>query len=147
MARSPHVVLDDRLLIEELLVGLRRSRRRVELHTTSYWYYRACRAAAAGAGGHLSGPFLQLAAAEQERAILSLLELRDDIGLPGPRATVPLMVAVAARHPKLNLLSLEAVALGHHLQATVWLSVESAAGVLPDVLDNEGIAWETVAIA
>ena len=66
MASSRKVVLDDRLLIEELLVGLRKARRRVELHTTSYWYYRACRAAAAGAGGYLSGPFEQLAAAEQK---------------------------------------------------------------------------------
>lgn len=30
------------------------------LHTTIYWYYRACRADVLGAGGHLSGPFQQL---------------------------------------------------------------------------------------
>ena len=147
MASPRQVILDDRLLIEELLVGLRRTRRRVDLHTTSYWYYRACRAASAGAGGHLSGPFEQLAAGEQERAILSLLELRDDIGLPDPRATIPLMVDVAARHPRLNLLNLEAVALARFLPGTVWLSEESAAGVLPAVLGGEGIAWNTVATA
>jgi hypothetical protein len=147
MASPRLVVLDDRLLIEELLVGLRRTRRRVELHTTSYWYYRACRAASAGAGGHLSGPFEQLATGEQERAILSLLELREDIGLPDPRLTVPLIVEVAARHPRLNLLNLEAVALARCLSGAVWLSEESAAGLLPAVLDAEGIAWETLAIA
>jgi hypothetical protein len=147
MASPRRVVLDDRLLIEELLVGPRRTRRRIDLHTTSYWYYRACRAASAGAGGHLSGPFEQLAGGEQERAILSLLELRDDIGLPDPRVTVPLMVEVAARHPRLNLLNLEAVALARCLSGTVWLSEESAAGLLPEVLDAEGISWETVAIA
>ena len=146
MASPRQVVLDDRLLIEELLVGLGKARRRVELHTTTYWYYRACRAAAAGAGGYLSGPFEQLAAAEQERAILSLLELRDDIGLPDPRATVPRMVEVAARHPKLNLLNLEAVAFARDSSATVWLSAPSAAGVLPAVLDGEGIPWQTVEV-
>jgi hypothetical protein len=147
MASTRNVVLDDRLLIEELLVGLRRTRRRVELHTTSYWYYRACCAASAGAGGHLSGPFEQLAAGEQEKAILSLLELRDDIGLPDPRLTIPVMVDVAARHPRLNLLNLEAVAFARLLSATVWLSEEGAAGILPAVLAAEEVAWETVAIA
>src|SRR6266542_2338681 len=104
------VLLDDRLLVEELLVGLRPRRRRPTLFTTSYWYCRACRAALAGAGGHLSGPFEQLAEPEQERAILSLLELREDIGLPDPRATVPLMADISRRHSRLNLLNLEAVA-------------------------------------
>ena len=140
-------MLDDRLLIEELLVGLPRTRRRVELHTTSYWYYRACRAAAIGAGGHLSGPFEQLPAGEQEHAILSLLELRDDIGLPDPRRTIPLMVDIAARHARLNLLNLEATALARLLRGTVWLSEESAAGILPAVLADEGIRWATIAIA
>jgi hypothetical protein len=139
-------VLDDRLLIEELLMGLPRTRRRVELHTTSYWYYRACRAAAIGAGGHLSGPFEQLPAGEQEHAIRSLLELRDDVGLPDPRTTIPLMVEIAARHPRLNLLNLEATALARLLRGTVWLSDESAAGILPGVLDDEGVAWATIAI-
>lgn len=147
MASPRNVVLDDRLLIEELLVGLRRPRRPFELHTTSYWYYRACRAAALGAGGHLSGPFEQLPAAEQERAIVSLLELRDDIGLPDARVTVPLMVDIAARHPRLNLLNLEAAALARSLPATVWLSEESAAGILPSVLEGEGVRWTAVAIA
>jgi hypothetical protein len=146
LASPQHVVLDDRLLIEELLVGLRRTRRRIELHTTCYWHYRALRAAAAGAGGHLSGPFEQLATAEQERAVLSLLELPDDIGLPDPRVTVPVMVDLAARHPRLNLLNLEAAALARLLAGTVWLSEESAAGILPTVLAAEGIAWTTITI-
>lgn len=95
----------------------------------------------------MSGPFEQLPAAEQERAIVSLLELRDDIGLPDARATVPLMVDIAARHPRLNLLNLEAAALARSLPATVWLSAESAAGILPTVLEGEGVRWASVAIA
>ena len=66
MAASQPVVVDDRLLIEELLVGLGDSSD-AALHTTSYWYYRACRAAVIGAGGHLSGPFALLDQDEQSR--------------------------------------------------------------------------------
>lgn len=140
------VLLDDRLLIEELLVGIPRGRRRPRLFTTSYWYYRACRAAVAGAGGHLSGPFEQLATPEQERAILSLLELREDIGLPDPRATVPVMADTSRRHGQLNLLNLEAVAVAGLLRATVWLSAPAASGVLPGVLEAEGLRWNVVAL-
>ena len=142
---SDLVVVDDRLLIEELLVGLAREHP-VILHTTSYWYYRACRAAVLGAGGHLSGPFQQLDQAEQERAILSLLELHSDIFLPDSRSSVPRMARIAERHPRLNLLNLEAVAVGQLLPGTVWLSVEAAGGVLPAVLDEEQVAWRTVEI-
>lgn len=137
------LVLDDRLLIEELLVGLDR---RGTCHTTSYWYYRACRAAVVGAGGHLSGPFLGLDDEQQSRAIRSLLALRDDIGLPDPRATVPVMADLSERHPRLNLLNLEATASALVLSATVLLSAEGSQGVLPDVLDTENVAWETVGL-
>lgn len=147
MAAELLVLLDDRLLVEELLAGLRTGRRRPSLFTTSYWYYRACRAAVAGAGGHLSGPFERLPAAEQQRAILSLLELRDDIGLPDPRVTVPAMADLSRRHPNLNLLNLEAAASARLLGAAVWLSEAAASGVLPAVLDAEGVPWTAVAIA
>jgi hypothetical protein len=141
------VVLDDRLLIEELLVGLPEATLGLSLHTTSYWYYRACRAAVVGAGGHLSGPFQELTGNEQGRAILSLVELREDIGLPDPRATVPAMVNIAGRHPRLNLLNLEAVAMARLLTGTIWLSEQASEGILPPVLDAEGIAWRTVSLA
>lgn len=136
------VVLDDRLLIEELLVGI--DRRGARLHTTTYWYYRACRAAVAGAGGHLSGPFRDLSVNEQKRAVGSMLQLPDGIGLSPARSVVPLMVSVTGRHPKLNLLNLEAVATAQLLQATVWLSPEGASGILPAVLDAEELEWETL---
>lgn len=141
------MLLDDRLLIEELLVGLDLGRRRSAIFTTSYWYYRACRAAVAGAGGQLSGPFEQLGAEQQEQAILSLLELRDDIALPDPRETVPVMAQLAGRHPKLNLLNLEAAAAAFTLRAEVWLSPPAAVGVLPGVLEAEGLTWQAIAPA
>ena len=147
MPSVKNVIVDDRLLIEELLVGLRKPRRQGVLHTTGCWYYRACRAAVAGAGGHLSGPFERVASAEQDRAILSLLELRDDIGLPHPRKIVPVMAEIAVRHPRLNLPNVEAVASGVALSATVWLSAQSAEGVLPAVLEAEGVAWAAVTIS
>jgi hypothetical protein len=138
------VIVDDRVLIEELLIGLPKDQ--VVLHTTVYWYYRACRAAVLGAGGHLSGPFERLGEDEQQQAILSLLELRSDISLPDPRPTVPRMARIARRHPLLNLLNLEAVAVGQLLGATLWLSTEGARGVLPEVLDQENVPWQVVTI-
>lgn len=131
--------------MEELLIGLHRGQEQVS--TTSCWYYRACRAAVAGAGGHLSGPFRSLPKDKQQRAIGSLLQLPDEVGLPEPRQVVPLMVGVATRHPKLNLLNVEAVAAAHFFHAAVWLSPEGASGVLPDVLTAENIVWRTVAPA
>jgi hypothetical protein len=141
------VVLDDRLLIEELLVGLGDVAKRKELCTTAYWFYRACRAATLGAGGYLSGPFEDVPAEEQQLAILSLLELRDDIALPNPRTTVPAMAQLAIRHERLNLLNLEAAAFASTARATVWMSAATAAGVLPAVLDAERIPWLVVDVA
>lgn len=143
MATVPAIILDDRLLIEELLVGLDEQGER---HTTTFWYYRACRAAVGGAGGHLSGPFLGLDAAHQATAIRSLLSLPETIGLPDARSTVPVMAELSERHPRLNLLNLEAAATGLVLDATILLSVEAARGVLPEILETENIRWRTVAI-
>ncbi len=119
---------------------------RGNVHTTAYWFYRACRAAVAGAGGHLSGPFLGLDEHRQASAIRSLLSLPDTIGLPEAPATVPVMAELSERHPRLNLLNLEAVAAGLVLDATVLLSVEASKGVLPEILDSESITWRTVEI-
>jgi hypothetical protein len=147
LAARSHAVLDDRLLVEELLLGLPRKRNFPTLHTTTYWYYRASRAAVLGAGGQLSGPFERVGVEEQQRAILSLLELREDIGLPDARLLVPLMVEVSRRHPRLNLLNIEATAAALLISATVWLSAPSAAGVLPSVLEAEGVMWKSVAVS
>jgi hypothetical protein len=73
-----------------------------------------------------------------------MLQLPEEIGLPQSRRVVPLMVAVAGRHPRLNLLNLEAAATAHMLQATIWLSPEAASGILRAVLESEGLDWKTV---
>lgn len=141
-ARARSIVLDDRLLIEEILSGAANGHR----HTTAYWYYRACRAAVGGSGGHLSGPFLGLDVRHQAAAVRSLLVLPETIGLPDPRSTVPVMAELSERHPRLNLLNLEAVAAGLVLEATMLLSIETARGVLPEVLDAENITWQVVEV-
>lgn len=144
MATTPNIVLDDRLLIEELLAGLTEEGKR---HTTTYWYYRACRAAVSGASGHLSGPFLGLDDQRQATAIRSLLVLPDSIGLADPRSTVRVMAKLSERHPRLNLLNLEAAAAGLVLDATMLLSIQATQGVLPEILDAENIRWRSVEIA
>jgi len=138
-----NVVLDDRLLIEEILVGS--SRDGVDLHTTGYWYFRACRAAELGAGGHLSGPFRGLPALEQRIAIDALLHLPDDIEIVSLRDLVPFMVDTARSHPQLNIVNIEVVAAARALGAVAWLSPPSATGVLQHVLDDYDLRWEIVA--
>lgn len=133
------MLIDDRLLIDEILVGLGvRSR---QLMTTTYWYYRAVRAARAAAGGQLSGPFLGLPATLQHEAVGSLLSLPEELLLADARRVVPAMADVAVRHPRLNLLNVEVVAAAIAHRAEVWLSPPSAEGVLPDVLDGERVPW------
>jgi len=138
------VLIDDRLLVAHLTGTRIAGRSKATLHTTTYWYYRACRAAVLGASGQLSGPFEGLSELDQSRAIAAMLQLPDDVGLPDPRVLVPAMVEVASRNPQLNLMNVEAVATARLLDARVLLSPAAAQGVLPPVLDAEGIRWRTV---
>jgi hypothetical protein len=133
------VLLDDRLLVGWLLEGGPNTPR--PLATTSSWWFRACRAAVVGAGGHLSGPFRAVDPDLQEQAVLKLLDLPDAVVLPDARRTVPEMARIARDHPRLNLLNLDAVASAAILDAEVWLSPKAAEGILPGVLDQVGRAW------
>lgn len=137
---EPTLVIDDRLLVEHLLTDLELPPSQ-RIMTTSTWYFRATRAAVIGAGGQLSGPFTSLGVAEQSAAIRSLLTLPETIGLPDPRATVPTMAKLAERHPKLNLLNLEAVATAVVEHAQVALSPRAASGVLPEILTTASVSW------
>jgi hypothetical protein len=137
------VLIDDRLLVAQLtgarILG-RRSKAR--LHTTTYWYYRACRAAALGGSGQLSGPFALLDSDDQARAIAAMLVLPEEIGLSDPRPLVPAMVDVSSRYPRLNLMNVEATAAALTLTARVVLSPAAASGILAPVLDSERIRWD-----
>jgi hypothetical protein len=137
------VLIDDRLLVAHL-TGARvlPSRATATLHTTTYWYFRACRAAVLGGSGQLSGPFSQLEPDDQARAITAMLSLPEDVGLPDARPLVPAMVEVSSHHPRLNLMNIEATAAALVLGARVLLSPAAAKGVLPPALDAEGVRWE-----
>ena len=141
------VLIDDRLLLAYLLDAELTLPKRAELHTTAYWYYRACRAAVAGSAGQLSGPFRALPADEQARAVQGLLQLPARIGLPDSRRLVPEMAEVARRHPPLHLLNVEATAAARLLGASVLLSPPAARGILPAALTDEGIRWDIVELA
>lgn len=144
MPTSSTLLIDDRLLVAHLVGAPLALPEHDSLATTTYWYYRACRAAVAGGSGQLSGPFRALDAPRQGEAIAAMLRLPDHIGLPDPRRLVPEMVAVHRRHPHLNLLNIEAAAAARLLAAHVVLSPPTAEGVLPAVLNNESIDWDTL---
>ncbi len=66
--------------------------------------------------------------------------------LPDPRSLVPEMVTMHHRHSHLNVTNLEAVAAASLLEARVLLSSRASEGVLPQVLEAEGLAWRVVTI-
>lgn len=138
------ILIDDRILVAHLVGEPIALPSPVLAYTTTYWYYRACRAALAGGAGRLSGPFRRLTPEKQAAAIAVMLGLPDDIGLPDPRPLVPEMVAVHRRHPHLNVLNVEATAGARLISARVLLSPPAARGLLAPVLDEEGIEWEVV---
>jgi hypothetical protein len=118
--------------------------RGAERFTTTYFYFRACRAVVAGVGGYLSGPFERLGPDRRATALRRLLALPDDVGLPDPRQIVPVMTDVQRRHPSLNVLNTEAAAAALLLGAKMLLSESTAHGQLERVLPAERIAFQTV---
>lgn len=96
-----------------------------------------------GGAGKLSGPFAALDPERQAVAIERMLVLPEEYELPDPRPLVPEMVGIARRHPKLNVLNTEAAAAARMLDALVVLSPDAARGLLPGVLDAEGVGWAT----
>ena len=98
-------------------------------------------------GVYLSGPFARLGDDHQRAAIGRLLELGEDVELPDPKDTVPVIARLAQQHPRPNLLNLEAVAAAIALNAMVVLSPKAALGVLPGVLKDQGISWRQSGLA
>jgi hypothetical protein len=80
-------------------------------------------------GGRLSGPFERLGPDRRAVALEGKLAL-DDVGLPDPRQTVPVMAEVQRRHPSLNVLNTEAAAAALLLGAKMVLSPSTANGQL-----------------
>jgi hypothetical protein len=141
---SNTILIDDRLLVAHLVGADLQLPEHSSIATTTYWYYRACRAAVAGGTGQLSGPFQALAGPQQAAAIAAMLRLPDRIALPGPRQLVPEMVAVHRRYPQLNMMNIEATAAARLLATRVALSTAAARGVLAVVLDEEHIKWDII---
>jgi hypothetical protein len=141
---SRALLLDDRALVA-LLVGERLPITKSAVRfTTTYFWFRACRAVVAGAGGQLSGPFERLGPGHRAEALQHMLALPEDVGLPEPRRIVPVMVEVQRRHPGLNILNTEAVAAALLLGARMVLSHPTARGQLEPVLPVERIAFQIV---
>ena len=121
-------LVDDQLL-STVLRGERLSRpvrRGDTVATTGCWYVRLCQAVlgAVARRGVLSGPFLELPDKERTRAIVTLMELPDDIELVSLRNLGPLIGRLRREH-RLNALGMEVLAASIHLDAAVLLSVES----------------------
>lgn len=118
-------LVDDQLL-GVILRGGSAPKRRAAVYTTGYWYVRLCQAVvgAADRTGVLSGPFLALPPTLRERAIRSVLELPESIGLLSLRDLGPLIGQLRRRH-ELNILGMEALAAAVHLGAEVHLSAPS----------------------
>ena len=144
---TSNTLVDDRLLVAYVTgAAVLKDHAATHLNTTTYWYYRACRASVLGGAGQLSGPFVALEAPEQAAAIQAMLALPDEIGLPDPRELVPAMADVASRHRRLNLMNVEATAAAQIIGAVVVLSPAASEGVLPAVLEAEHIGWSTAPI-
>ncbi len=118
-------------LIDDQLLGrvIRRDsppRRGSQVFTTGYWYVRLCQAALSSENvmGVLSGPFASLPSAARDRAVRTLLELPEEIGLVSLRELAPVIGQLRNRHD-LNVLGMEVLAAAVHLEASVYLSAPS----------------------
>ncbi len=118
-------IIDDQLL-GAVLRGNTPPRRRADVFTTGYWYVRLCQAVLASNSnaGVLSAPFATLPAQARDRAIQSLLELPNEIGLVNLRELAPLIGHLRNRHD-LNILGMEVLAAAILLDADVFLAAPS----------------------
>jgi hypothetical protein len=118
-------LIDDQLL-GSVLTGRTPPRQEADVFTTGYWYVRLCQAVLASNRdlGTLSGPFPSPPGPTRDRAIRTLLELPDQIGLVSLRELAPVIGQLRNRHD-LNILGMEVLAAAVHLEADVYLSSPS----------------------
>ena len=129
-------LVDDRVL-SALLQGGALPQPEQPVYTTGCWYVRLCQAALnSTVSGTLSSSFAELPPNLVPRALHSLLELPEEIGLVSLRTLAPLIGRLRSRHRQLNLLSIEALAAALHLNAQVYLLTPSPP--LQDALAAEG---------
>lgn len=118
-------LVDDQLL-GSVLRGDPPPRHGASIYTTGYFYVRLCQAVlgSGGALGVLSAPFGSLSGELHARAMRSLLELPEEIGLVSLRELAPVIGQLRARHD-LNILGMEVLAAAVYLPADVYLSAQS----------------------
>jgi hypothetical protein len=118
-------LIDDQLL-GSVLRGGPSPRRGASIYTTGYFYVRLCQAVlgSSAATGVLSPPFASLPGEFHARAMRSLIELPEEIGLVSLRELAPVIGQLRARHD-LNTLGMEVLAAAVHLPADVYLSSPS----------------------
>lgn len=118
-------LIDDRILAN-LLQGGAPPEPGQPVYTTGCWYVRLCQAALSSTvSGALSSSFAELPPKLVPRALHSLLELPEEIGLVSLRTLAPLIGRLRSRHRQLNLLSVEALAAALHLNAQLYLLTPS----------------------
>jgi hypothetical protein len=130
-------LVDDQLL-SAILRGESPPAADPEAFTTGYWYTRLCQAVlgASERAGVLSGPFAALPEPLRARAMRSVLELPESIGLLSLRTLAPAIGSLRQRYA-LNVLGMEALAAACELGADVYLSASSPG--LEEALRSEGI--------
>ena len=129
-------LVDDRVL-SALLQGGAPPQPEQPVYTTGCWYVRLCQAALSSTvSGTLSSSFAELPPNLVPRALHSLLELPEEIGLVSLQTLAPLIGRLRSRHRQLNLLSIETLAAALHLNAQVYLLTPSPP--LQDALAAEG---------
>jgi hypothetical protein len=119
-------LIDDQILSQVLRKRTPRILASKTLYTTGYWYVRLCQAVltAQDRMGVLSRPFAELPSPLRDRAIKTVLELPDEIGVISLRELGPSIASLRNDH-QLNILTIEALAAAIHLDAHVYISAPS----------------------
>jgi len=136
-------LIDDQLL-GSVLRGRPSPRPNASIYTTGYFYVRLCQAVLGSSAvtGVLSAPFASLPGDLRARAMRSLLELPEDIGLLSLRELAPVIGQLRVRY-NLNTLGMEVLAAAMSLEADVYLSASSPR--LEDALQHEGRSVQVIA--
>ena len=136
-------LIDDQLL-GSVLRGTPSPRHNASIYTTGYFYVRLCQAVLGSSAvtGVLSASFASLPGELHARAMRSLLELPEEIGLVSLRELAPVIGQLRVRH-NLNILGMEVLAAAVSLEADVYLSADSPR--LEDALRHEGRSVQVVA--
>jgi hypothetical protein len=136
------VVVDDHLLLRILLdeepPGLRRPGARI--YTTGLWYHRLCRAVSnrsvTGVISRVLGPADPSVAASVVRAIT---ELPPTVGLPSLREMAWPMARLLDEGVRLNLMSLEALAVAEHQGSELCLATVNDNSNLIEAAGDRGV--------